>query len=217
MDELENNTFKKPYNRRKIELALGIIFLLLVAAVFVALLLNSSLQVTPETIVEENQRNLAETPLTVEKEFSYNNYKVGLAEEWEVGITFDGTKSEDIYCKDTTECNIYGVSNGINMYYISIPTSFTNTKFSSSTTEVTKSFSFGDIKFTVYNLQTLDIDTNEEEITDGSSGEVLVSEIVGCFDETVCFNSGRFSINSEENKEAVEKFYEFVGTVSLSK
>jgi hypothetical protein len=215
MDELENNRFKKPFTRRRIELALGIIFLLFVAAIFLSFLLNSTFQGTPDVIIEENQRNLAVTELTVSDEFSYNNYKVVLADNWEVGITFDGTKSEDIYCEDTTECNIYGVSDGTSMFYISIPTSFTNTRFSSSTSEVKKTFSFGDITFTVYNLQTLDIDGEGEEISDASSG--VVSEIVGCFDETVCFNSGRLSINAEENAAAVEKFYDFVGSVTLSK
>lgn len=217
MDELENNRFKQPFTRRRIQLVLGILFLLLVVAIFLGLLLNSTQEGTTEVIVEENQRNLAETPLTVSSEFSYNNYKVALAAGWEVGITFDGTKSENIFCEDTTECNVYGISNGTNLYYISIPTSFTNTRFSSSTSEVTKSFPFGDITFTVYNLQTENLDTDGETITDASNGEVLVSEIVGCFDETVCFNSGRFSIDPTENALSVENFYEFVGTVSLIK
>jgi hypothetical protein len=219
MDELENNSLKKVFTKRRIELVIGIVLLLIVAVIFFAFLSNSSQQGQPTEIFEESQNNYDVLPLTLTNEIAYNNYKATLTSGWEVNETFDGRNSEDIYCEDTTECVIHMVYNGTNVYYISLPTPFTHSQFSSSTKEVTKSFPFGEVQFTEYQLQTenLDIGEDGETITDASNGEVLIGEIVGCFEDTICFNSGRLTITPEDNAKAVQAFYDFVGTVTVTK
>lgn len=218
MDEPKINSLKTLFTAKRIQLTLGILFLLAIGVVFFNLLVNSPLVTEPQQIIEDSPNNYAEIPITVSNELIYNNYKATLSTGWEVGLSFDGTRSEDIYCENTLECNIHLVSNGTEQYYISLPSSFTNSQFSTGTIIINKTFAFGDISFTEYFVQD---DAELQETTESEETTVplpsLTTEISGCFEDTICFNSGRLSINEEENRAEMQKFYDFVATVSITK
>ncbi len=220
MEDLKQNNFRAVFTKTRIELAIGILLLLGVGVVFLNLLLNTPGSDNLPGLIEEKPFNYTPITYTNDKEITFNNYKVTLGESWEIGFAFDGNLSENIFCSDKSRCDVYQVSDGEQAYFISIPNVFKHSIFETNTTKAEKPFTFGLIEFTLSQVETLSVEgetiNDEGSISDSEEGGFLTSEIYGCF-ESICFNSGRLSLEPEENSAAVQGFYDFVTSVTISK
>ncbi len=220
MEDLKQNNFKTVFTKKRVELAIGIVVMILIGLVFLGILINTPGSNNLTDIIEEKPFNYSAITFSDPKEISFNNYKVTLSEGWEIGFAFNGNLSEDIFCADKSQCDIYQVTNGEDSYFISIPSVFKNSLFETTTTKEEKPFTFGIIEFTLSQVETLSVEgeTSDEEgtITNSEQSDFVTSEIYGCF-ESICFNSGRISTEHEENSLEIKAFYDFVTSVSITK
>ncbi len=221
MEDLKQNRFNKVFTKTRLELAVGIIILIIIGIFFLNLLSNNNGGNNLPSEIVERPFEFTEIETASSTEITYNNYKVVLGQGWEISYAFNGLVAEELLCSNNDRCDIYNVSNGETNYYISLPGFFKNLATSSKFTTEEKPFTFGTVNFSVAQTEVLTVNSESENdegtVVGDEEGSFVTSEIYGCLDNTICFNSGLLPKDPEENTSAAEAFYDFVTSVTITK
>jgi hypothetical protein len=209
----------------RVYIVLGAVALILVVATVVLIMQKS----TPPTPVNSNISNQSQNEVQILELKDNTKLEIGdrvltLPEGWVATSFYRNTSNSSLKCRDISDqsnCLVYSISNGMNIFYLSTPSYLVYDETGSSDL-LTQQLQLKDGSKKDFYFDKLYHERREDENEGGDSelvtdnDEVILSRAYGCVVDTVCVSSGILNFNSEANKVVLADFKSLISEIGIS-